>query len=201
MKKCISIIMMVLFVTAACSGCGQKMQTRSIQEDLLFDAGSLEELEDLSKQIVQGKFYDDPREDLQGDESITLYGATISSFEITKVYKGDFEVGDVIQVGEEYYIDESDGQKTLVHFGNYLPSEVGKEYLMFFDNPPKNSKRWKDTYTPICGEKGRYPVVAPGTCSAADVDNMTNEELNLDTGDSSFYRHLYKDVIEKYMSE
>ena len=160
-----------------------------------------EELEDLSKQIVQGKFYDDPREDLQGDESITLYGATISSFEITKVYKGDFEVGDVIQVGEEYYIDESDGQKTLVHFGNYLPSEVGKEYLMFFDNPPKNSKRWKDTYTPICGEKGRYPVVAPGTCSAADVDNMTNEELNLDTGDSSFYRHLYKDVIEKYMSE
>ena len=41
MKKCISVIMMVLFVTAACSGCGQKMQTRSIQEDLLFDAGSL----------------------------------------------------------------------------------------------------------------------------------------------------------------
>ena len=117
------------------------------------------------------------------------------------MYKGDFEVGNVIQVGEEYYIDESDGQKTLVHFGNYLPSEVGKEYLMFFDNPPKNSKRWKDTYTPICGEKGRYPVVAPGTCSAADVDDMTNEELNVDTGDSSFYRHLYKDVIEKYMSE
>lgn len=200
MKKCISIVMILLFVTIAFSGCSQKMQTRSIQEDLLFDAGSLEELEDLSKQIVQGKFRDDAKEDLQGDGNKTFYGVTVSSFEITKVYKGDFEVGDVIKVGEEYYIDASDGQKTLVHFGNYLPSEVGKEYLMFFDNPPEHSERWKDTYTPICSEKGRYPVVAPGTVSEADVDNMTNEELNLDTGDSSLYRQFYKDVIENYMN-
>ena len=200
MKKCISIVMILLFVTIAFSGCSQKMQTRSIQEDLLFDAGSLEELEDLSKQIVQGKFRDDAKEDLQGDGNKTFYGVTVSSFEITKVYKGDFEVGDVIKVGEEYYIDASDGQKTLVHCGNYLPSEVGKEYLMFFDNPPEHSERWKDTYTPICSEKGRYPVVAPGTVSEADVDNMTNEELNLDTGDSSLYRQFYKDVIENYMN-
>lgn len=170
------------------------MQMRSIQEDLLFDAGPLEELEDLSKQIVQGKFRDDAKEDLQGDGNTTFYGAAVSSFEITKVYKGGFEVG------EKYYIDASDGQKTLVHFENDLPSEVGKEYRMFLDNPLANSERWKDTYTPINCEKGRYPVAAPGTVSEADVDNMTNEDLNLVTGDSTFYRQLYKDVIENYMN-
>ena len=200
MKKCISIVMILLFVTIAFSGCSQKMQTRSIQEDLLFDAGSLEELEDLSKQIVQGKFRDDAKEDLQGDGNKTFYGVTVSSFEITKVYKGDFEVGDVIKVAEQYYVEEQDGQQTLVHYGNYMPSDVGREYLMFFDNPPENSERWKDTYTPLCLDRGRYPVIDAKTRSVADVDNMTNEELNLDTGDSTFYRQLYKDVIEKYMN-
>ncbi len=200
MKKRVPIIVMLLFVTMVFSACSQKMQTRSIYADTLFDAGSLEELEDHAKYIVQGKFYDDAREDIQKDGEVITFGATVSSFEITKVYKGDFEVGEVIKVGEKYYIDESDGQKTLVHFGNYLPSEVGKEYLMFFNDPPANSERWKDTYTPINCEKGRYPVVAPGTVSEADVDNMTNEELNLDTGDSSLYRQFYKDVIENYMN-
>ena len=82
-----------------------------------------------------------------------------------------------------------------------MPSDVGREYLMFFDNPPENSERWKDTYTPLCLDRGRYPVINAKMRSVADVDNMTNEELNLDTGDSSIYRQFYKDVIEKYMSE
>ena len=38
------------------------------------------------------------------------------------------------------------------------------------------------------------------TWSVAGVDNMTNEGLNLDTGDSSLYRQFYKDVMEKYMN-
>lgn len=200
MKKRVPIIVMLLFVTMVFSACSQKMQTRSIYADTLFDAGSLEELEDHAKYIVQGKFYDDAREDIQKDGEVITFGATVSSFEITKVYKGDFEVGEVIKVGEKYYIDESDGQKTLVHFGNYLPSEVGKEYLMFFNDPPANSERWKDTYTPLCLDRGRYPVIDAKTRSVADVDNMTNEELNLDTGDSSLYRQFYKDVIENYMN-
>lgn len=193
---------LAMFVLAAVifSACSQKMQTRSIYADTLFDAGSLEELEDHAKYIVQGKFQDDATEDLQSEAGIVLYGATVSSFEITKVYKGDFEVGDVIKIAEQYYVEEQDGQQTLVHYGNYMPSDVGREYLMFFDNPPENSERWKDTYTPLCLDRGRYPVINAKTWSVAGVDNMTNEELNLDTGDSSLYRQFYKDVIEKYMN-
>lgn len=200
MKKRVPIIVMLLFVTMVFSACSQKMQTRSIYADTLFDAGSLEELEDHAKYIVQGKFYDDAREDIQKDGEVITFGATVSSFEITKVYKGDFEVGDVIKVAEQYYVEEQDGQQTLVHYGNYMPSDVGREYLMFFDNPPENSERWKDTYTPLCLDRGRYPVIDAKTRSVADVDNMTNEELNLDTGDSSLYRQFYKDVIENYMN-
>ena len=109
-------------------------------------------------------------------------------------------MGDVIKIAEQYYVEEQDGQQTLVHYGNYMPSDVGREYLMFFDNPPENSERWKDTYTPLCLDRGRYPVINAKTRSVAGVDNMTNEELNLDTGDSSLYRQSYKDVIEKYIN-
>ena len=78
---------LAMFVLAAVifSACSQKMQTRSIYADTLFDAGSLEELEDHAKYIVQGKFQDDATEDLQSEAGIVLYGATVSSFEITKV--------------------------------------------------------------------------------------------------------------------
>lgn len=206
MKKYGRFLVGLLFVAMLFSACAPKdintkISTMSVQVDTSFDAQTLEELESQAKYIVQGKFQDDATEDLQSEAGIVLYGATVSSFEITKVYKGDFEVGDVIRIAEQYYMEDQDGQQTLVHYGNYMPSDVGREYLMFFDNPPENSERWKDTYTPLCLDRGRYPVIDAKMRSAADVDNMTNEELNLDTGDSSIYRQFYKDVIEKYMSE
>ena len=206
MKRYGRFLVGLLFVATLFSDCAPKdintkISTMSVQVDTSFDAQTLEELESQAKYIVQGKFQDDATEDLQSEAGIVLYGATVSSFEITKVYKGDFEVGDVIRIAEQYYVEDQDGQQTLVHYGNYMPSDVGREYLMFFDNPPENSERWKDTYTPLCLDRGRYPVINAKMRSVADVDNMTNEELNLDTGDSSIYRQFYKDVIEKYMSE
>ena len=203
MKRYGRFLVGLLFVATLFSACAPntKISTMSVQVDTSFDAQTLEELESQAKYIVQGKFQDDATEDLQSEAGIVLYGATVSSFEITKVYKGDFEVGDVIRIAEQYYVEDQDGQQTLVHYGNYMPSDVGREYLMFFDNPPENSERWKDTYTPLCLDRGRYPVINAKMRSVADVDNMTNEELNLDTGDSSIYRQFYKDVIEKYMSE
>ena len=206
MKRYGRFLVGLLFVATLFSACATKdintkISTMSVQVDTSFDAQTLEELESQAKYIVQGKFQDDATEDLQSEAGIVLYGATVSSFEITKVYKGDFEVGDVIRIAEQYYVEDQDGQQTLVHYGNYMPSDVGREYLMFFDNPPENSERWKDTYTPLCLDRGRYPVINAKMRSVADVDNMTNEELNLDTGDSSIYRQFYKDVIEKYMSE
>lgn len=204
MKKYTQAIVMTLFILMIFSACESRVSTKniatlSIETDRLYDAETLDELEGLSKYIVQGKFWDDAHEDLQSEAGIIIFGATVSSFEITKVYKGNFKEGDVIKVVEKYYVEDDQGQKTLIHHGNYMPSDVGKEYVLFFDNPPENTERWKDTYTPICVEKGRYPVLSPNTRAAVSVDDMTNEELNLDTGDSSLYREIYKDVIEKYM--
>ena len=104
----------------------------SVQVDTSFDAQTLEELESQAKYIVQGKFQDDATEDLQSEAGIVLYGATVSSFEITKVYKGGFRGRRRHRIAEQYYVEDQDGQQTLVHYGNYMPSDVGREYLMFF---------------------------------------------------------------------
>lgn len=207
MKRWIQMLAIALFTMTVFSACNseipiEELPTQAISTenvDLLYDAESLDELEDLSNYIVQGKFRDDAREDLQEQVGIVVFGATVSSFEITKVYKGEMNEGDVIKVAEKYYVDDVNGQETLIHYGNYMPSEVGKEYLMFFDNPPENTERWKDIYSPMCREKGRYPVIAANARASIDVDGMTNEELNLDKGDSTLYRTIYKDVISNYM--
>ena len=103
MKRYGRFLVGLLFVAMLFSACAPKdintkISTMSVQADTSFDAQTLEELESQAKYIVQGKFQDDATEDLQSEAGIVLYGATVSSFEITKVYKGDFEVGDVIKV-------------------------------------------------------------------------------------------------------
>ena len=109
MKRYGRFLVGLLFVAMLFSACAPKdintkISTMSVQADTSFDAQTLEELESQAKYIVQGKFQDDATEDLQSEAGIVLYGATVSSFEITKVYKGDFEVGDVIKVAEQYYV-------------------------------------------------------------------------------------------------
>ena len=103
MKRYGRFLVGLLFVATLFSACAPKdintkISTMSVQVDTSFDAQTLEELESQAKYIVQGKFQDDATEDLQSEAGIVLYGATVSSFEITKVYKGDFEVGDVIRI-------------------------------------------------------------------------------------------------------
>lgn len=206
MKKWMQMCLLILAAAMLLTACGSELPTAQISDesvnvDRLFGAESLEELESHTTQIVQGRFFDDAREDLQEEVGQIIFDATVSSFEITRVCEGDFKEGDVIKVGEEYYVGDLNGEKTLFHYGNYLPSDVGREYLMFFADPPENSKRWEDTYTPLCLERGCYPVICPNPGAVASVDQMTNGQMNLDKGDSNMYRALYKDVIKKYMQE
>ena len=95
MKRYGRFLVGLLFVATLFSACAPKdintkISTMSVQVDTSFDAQTLEELESQAKYIVQGKFQDDATEDLQSEAGIVLYGATVSSFEITKVYKGGF---------------------------------------------------------------------------------------------------------------
>ncbi|MGX8699796.1 hypothetical protein [Caproiciproducens sp.] len=171
---------------------------------LLYNAKTVEELEELSPNIVQGTLLDDAEQKIlrnkEGD--ITLSGINISSLKITKVYKGDLKIGDIIKLGERYYITDENGKEKVVYDGNYLPSTVGKEYLFFLGNKQINKDYWSGTYAPKLLEKGRYPVRTrngSNFLSVQSIESMTNKELNLGNDDSTEYKALYEQVAQKYM--
>jgi hypothetical protein len=169
---------------------------------------TVQDLENASPYIVKGILKDDAQVKKYtkklttkvGTLETTLYQFTVSTLQITKVYKGDIKEGNNIKLGEQYYRVTTGDKESIYYDGNYLPSEVGKEYI-FFLTDDKKSKTWAGIYYPMLLERGRYPVLAEtkGVQAAKLVDSMTNEELNLGTMDSSDYRALYKQVIDKYM--
>lgn len=151
-----------------------------------FDAESVDDLESHSKIIVQGVMKDDTKE-------VAPYGTlyNVSTLEITKVIKGDFKVGDSINLYEMWHTENSEGKETLTIYQNYMPCEPGKEYLFFMDGFRDNDQN----YTPLMFELGRYPVLSS---SSTDAATLSTEELYL-SNDSDTYREFYQEVITRYM--
>jgi len=95
---------------------------------MLYNPTSLQDLENNAEYIVKGVFLDDSVTDLKiMDNGTIYYGATLTSFKTSEIYQGDIKSGDEITVAEPYYIIDND----ILHFGNYFPSDVGREYIMF----------------------------------------------------------------------
>lgn len=176
---------------------------------------SADEMPEKCVYIVQGKLLDDAQESIEYlDELIDFgtslapedrtvsYAVTISTLEITKVIQGNLQVGDQIKLAESYYTREQDGIKTIQmapgYTKLYAPSEVDKEYLFFFDNPPESGK-FAGLYFPLWRELGRYPVISPYSRSAFSIDTMSNEELNLGEGDATEYKEFYQQVVNQFM--
>lgn len=153
------------------------------------DIKTVEDLTKHGRVIVQGYIEDDAKE-------IAPMGTryTVSNLKITKVYKGDYQVGDTIQLYERFYVEERDGADTLITFQNYMPCEAGKEYLFFMDG----FTGYDDIYTPMMFKFGRYPVVNSYNCRTVDVDTLSVEDLYL-CNDYQEYRDIYKEVIDEYM--
>lgn len=128
------------------------------------------------------------------------FGITVSSLRITKVYKGNLQIGDTIALGEDYYTMENDQNKTVYHFGNYMPSTVGQEYLFLLVESPEGGEWWDGIYLPMYSENGRFPVPAQNQINARSTQSLTNRDLNLGEDDSSVYRAIYKEALAKYMS-
>ena len=126
------------------------------------------------------------------------YGYTISTMEVTQVYKGSLSVGDKIPYAEEYYTYEQSGEDTLFYTNNYYPSDTGREYLFFMGRlPKKENSTISEVYYPEGYELARYPIVRKGARSASE--SYSYSQLNLGH-DSELYREIFSDVIDKYMS-
>lgn len=56
---------------------------------------------------------------------------------------------------------------------------------------------WEGKYSVSYFERSRYPVL-PQSYGTMSIDKMSNEELDLDDEDATIYKHLLKEVMEKY---
>lgn len=167
--------------------------------DSLYNPQSLEEVEGLAEYVVRGKLLDDAKQKLDRHGSTPVFfGVTVSSFEISKVYKGNLKSGDKIQIAERYFTLEEDGITTR-HELDYAPSVPNQEYIFFLIKGPDKNEFLRGLYSPMVKETGRYAILTPKDSNFSKMGLMSANELNLVKTEPSTYQKIYNQVIDKYM--
>ena len=104
-----------------------------VSEPTEYQIHTSSELEHLAEYVVKGKILD------VGENIHTRYSQyTKTGFEISEVYKGDLEAGEIIYIGEDYFKETNavDGTETTFCFNGYTKSTVGEEYVFFLVKKP-----------------------------------------------------------------
>ena len=197
MKKIISMII-VFAVCVTLTACSEStlsdkyegldlvrwQSDRPVYEDLAH-------LEEDSHLIVIGEFIEDDVQDAdyQYDadfrKDLLINIKSTNTIRISKVFKGDVEEGDCVDIHQRYGI--TDGR--LVSFSDLTPMQKGDEWLFFLRNSTDNNGYWC-----ACDTYGRYPV-----------PNVENEPMPLsdspDLGvysEQNFQKDIYNEILEKY---
>lgn len=200
MKKIISIIT-VFTVCAALTACSTEEESvvpdkydglelvRWDCDMYLYD--SLAKLEKDSHLIVIGEFIGEDRQDIDYqydvdfEKDIITNVKSTNTIRISKVFKGDVEEGDCVDIHQRYGI--TDGR--LVSFSDLTPMQKGDEWLFFLKSSSDQNGYWcaSDTY-------GRYPV-----------PNVENEPMPLSDSpnlgvysEQNFQKDIYNEILEKY---
>lgn len=177
----------------------KNIEVAMVKGDSKYNPQTLQEVEDLGDYIVKGRLLDDAKQKLYCPEPGTVtFGVTVSSFEITDVYKGNLKEGDKIPIAERYYTLEEKGEMTRYELG-YAPSTPNKEYIFFLSKEDDFNEFLRGFYTPSVKETGRYPVINTKDSNAPNISSMTAEELNLVATEPTTYQKIYQQVIDKYM--
>ena len=161
---------------------------------------NLEELEEDSDLIIKG-IIQAGTENLAVSES---FGYTNTKVFVTEVLKGDTNLlTHIIVYTEPYYEATINGAFGYILSDNYEPAVINNEYILFLDDYTGETEIYKGTYTLNYCETGKYPVneniKRTRTSMDAYVDGLSNEELNIGPEKSTFYRKMYKSVIDKYI--
>jgi len=143
---------------------------------------SIDDIENIAGYVIKAKV-------LEGKENTSFEeysgGYTKINLEVTDVYKGDLNIGDIIPLMERYYI-EDDG--TELRRDGYSASEVGKEYLFFV------GKYDDGLYDTVCTVLGRYSLENTQVLNG-EVDTI---ETNIVEEYKPLYYQLKEEVINKY---
>ena len=178
----------------------------------LFYETTLEGLEYRAANIVVGRMKDDATIVLQYSTVFgsVLIGDNLVSFEITEVIKGDLAVGEIIRIGEPYYIYE----RFLYAWGKYMPSIPGQEYVFFLSAQITESSvpEHIGVFGMVHSERSRFPVPG-GFCReailqylgddgrfSADTQDFTSPVFGLGgRADVDVYSSLWEEVMNAYI--
>lgn len=111
-----------------------------------------------------------------------------SSLKITKVLKGDVNVGDTIKIRQLYGVENRDGVDTTIDSSDMLPMKKGDEWLYALTLSDDGDYYW------VYNVYGRFPVPPSNTSDANDftAEQMGRYERNVQHDD------YYNELVEMY---
>lgn len=218
MKKIVCFCLTLLTVLPHLSGCAQKVPVKIVQPNNhvvdLHTPSNLDEYEVEVDCIVKGILSGDSEEVLResdinlGNGKTTKFvtgGWTITSLQITEVFKGDLKAGDTIRLDEPYWVEDRDeGPVVFIdesYPNDYVPAEKGKEYLFFLIHQDESRGKFADTYAVNSRVYNHFPVISSKTRSVGTdllTQNMTELETEILGGDET-YLDFYQQAVDKYM--
>lgn len=156
-----------------------------------FVPGVLEELEKASDAIIIGTFVGDTEQkevymyDNQVERDTLVNVITYSDIEVSKSFKGDFKVGDIIKYAQEYAVLDNE----YVTFSDLTPALEDDTWLFFLYNNYDSGVYY------CCGDSdGRYPVK-----NFTYRRNALTENEDLGVFDKkNFNQAIYDEILEKY---
>ena len=148
------------------------------------DIFSLDELEGLAEYVVKGRILDN------GENIHTKYSQyTKTGFEISDVYKGDLEAGDIIYIGEDYFKESIEGVETSFYYNGYTKSVPEKEYIFFLVKKPNF-----DEYGLAYSSLSRYSLDSNAQLKPSIDTHSCNSEVFSEDN----YTNIKQDVLLRY---
>ncbi len=207
-KRSLCILAICFFIGMFCVGFkinNKDINIISVHSDREIMIDNLQDLELNSDLVIRAKVLDGSFNEIYRTPSNLInYGITYTDLEITSVIFGDADIGDIIKITEEYFYVDKLTVRNVFCMQNYAPSTVNQEYIFFLKKYTSDKPKFEDMYFPIGVEKGRYPILNSqnnlfkSTRSFVDINEFTNQELNLGNGDSTEYRIIFNEVVRKY---
>ena len=170
----------------------EEKEAKRVKAYIDYDAEitQISQVEEKADFIIKATILNDSKNVITGE----VMGYTKTKLKVNKVYSGDMQEGINIYLSEPYYtITHSDGTLSEIFDDNYDKCEVGKEYI-FFISKFENENLYGLRY----GIMGRYPVLKETRGVKPDIDSLSNEDLDLWKDDTTTYREVYSEVLEKY---
>ena len=187
-----------------------EIETGSSIVCLAYGCKTLEDVEYYSDYVVRATVLPD----LETVSTDAFGGITLTNLEITEIYKGDFEIGEIIPMTQSYFLQKIDGKEILVYSENCGPLIPNREYVFFLIDGYIPGSKWHGYYASCNLEKGRYLVpneeeIAIAKQVRGPSKNFISELANSipirklglaeETYNTRIYRNIYQDVLRNYI--